>query len=187
MVKKQAPMRRLFAIPAGLAACAAVVFLLLWLNPNRYYVLDQKQVSQAEAAEVCPFALITQEEFDLAAQALNHCAACFPPPGSVNPPARELSPGLLDAGALQIDGQDVRVTAVTVLGLAVYVDYTNAVQEDDVPDRRCILSISYDGAVSKTSTQYQDGEAVYIVENQGNEAFTLARQRRDLLYFLHGY
>ena len=93
----------------------------------------------------------------------------------------------MDAGALQIDGQNVRVTAVTVLGLAVYVDYTNAAQEDDTPDRRCILSISYDGAVSKTSTQYQNAEAVYIVENQGNEAFTLARQRRDLLYFLHGY
>lgn len=185
MDKKRVPPQRLFAIPAGLAACAAVAFLLLWLNPNRCYVLDQKQVSQAEATKVCPFALITQEEFDLAAQALNHCAACFPPPGSVNPPARELSPGLVDANALRIDGQDVRVTAVTVLGLTVYVDYTNAAQEGGAPDRRCILTVSYDGAVSKTSTQYQDGEAVYIVENQGNETFALARQRRDLLYFLH--
>ena len=41
--------------------------------------------------------------------------------------------------------------------------------------------------VSKTSAQYKNGAAAYIIDNTDNAAFTLHRERRDLLYFLHGY
>lgn len=179
--------RRLMIALAVLLACAAAVFLLLWLNPHQVYPSVSQSVSAAQAAEVCPFSLITQEEFDLATQVLNNFASYFPPPGSVDPPALELSPSLVDARAVKIDGQNVRVAAVTVLNLMIYVDYTNSTQKDDTPDRRCILSVSYDGSVSKTSTQYQNGRAVYIVENQGNTSFILIQEHRDLLYFLHEY
>ena len=187
MDKKQMLLRRISTAVTVLAGCAAAVFLLLWLNPDKYYVLEQKEVSADRATQICPSALITQEEFDLAARLLDDPAvtAQFPDPGVADPPVCELSPGLVDAGVLSIDGQDVRVTAVTVLGLMVYVDYAAVTQEGGGPGHRCILTISYDGSVTKSSAQYEKGELAYLIESQDNGSFTLTHQRRDLLYFLH--
>lgn len=180
--------RQLIVLAAALI-CVLAVFLLPWLNPYQVYLSNPQPVSAAQAAQVCPFSLITQEEFELAAQLLGSedIAAMFPDPGMTNPPAHELPPGLANASALRINGQKVRVTALTVHGLMIYVDYTNSTQQDDAPGCRCILTVSYDGAVSKTSTQYKNGKAAYIVGNQGNTSFTLSREYRDLLYFLRGY
>lgn len=91
----------------------------------------------------------------------------------------------MDPGLLRIDGQDVHVTALTVVGLSLYVDYSTLAPEGRGPASRCILAVSQDGEVSKTSGQYQDGEALYIVDNWSNETFILMRRHRDLLYFLH--
>ena len=47
-----------------LPLCAAVIFLLLWLNPQKVYAYRAQTASAGEAVKTCPFALITQEEFD---------------------------------------------------------------------------------------------------------------------------
>lgn len=185
--------RRLLVALGVLLACAAVVFLLLWLNPIRCFVLYDKAVSAAQASEICPFSLITRQEFELAARLLadEEITGLFSAPDAVNPPLHELDPGVVDAGALRIDGQDVHVIGIYVCGLVVSVDYSTAeLRGGALPPsaRRCILTIFQDGTVKKTSGLYnKDGEADYTVENTDNTAFTLYRERRDLLYFLHGY
>ena len=65
--------RRLLLAAAALLLCAAAVFLLLWLNPNRVYTYQAQTASAAQAAETCPFALITRQEFQLAAPPATCC------------------------------------------------------------------------------------------------------------------
>lgn len=179
--------RRLLLAAAAVPVCAAVIFLLLWLNPNRVYTYQAQTASAAQAAETCPFALITRQEFQLAAELLanENVTAFYPNPGEVDPPAHELPVGLVDASVLQIDGQDVRVTDLSVIGLVVYVDYSTPVPDDRTPCSRCILAISHDGTITKTSSLYENGEAVYTVDNTDNTDFIIGRSSRDLLYFLH--
>ena len=186
MAKKDSR-RRLLLAAAALLLCAAAVFLLLWLNPNRVYTYQAQTASAAQAAETCPFALITRQEFQLAAELLanENVTAFYPNPGEVDPPARELPTAWADTGTLQIGGQDAQVTSLSVQGLQIIVDYTTPAPDVQTLHRRCILSIDYDGTVSKSSAQYENGEALYIVDNWGNEAFQLMRRHRDLLYFLH--
>ena len=43
-----------------------MIFLLLWLNPHKIYAYRAQTASADEAVKTCPFALITQEEFELA-------------------------------------------------------------------------------------------------------------------------
>lgn len=184
---KRSPARRALIALGTLACGAAAVFLLLWLNPHRPYTYEARTLPQAEAVRACPFAFITQEEFDLAAGLLarDDVAAFFPNPGEVDPPARELPTAWADTGTLQIGGQDAQVTSLSVQGLQIIVDYTTPAPDVQTLHSRCILSIDYDGTVSKSSAQYENGEALYIVDNWGNEAFQLMRRHRDLLYFLH--
>ncbi len=184
--------RRLLIVLSALLVCAGVAFLLLCVNPMRCFVVSGKAVSAAQASEICPFSLITRQEFELAAQLLadEEIAGLFSAPGAVNPPLHELDPGIVDAGALRIDGQDVHVAGIYVRGLVISVDYSTAEPGDSAPppsSRRCSLTILQDGTVRKTSALYKDGEVDYAVENTDNTAFTLYRERRDLLYFLHGY
>lgn len=184
--------RRLLIALSLLLACALAGLLLLWLNPIRAYSFDSQTVSAAQAAQVCPFALITRQEFELAARLLEdeEFAGLFSAPGEGNPPLHELSPDLVDADALQIRGQDVLVTSVCVHGQVIYIDYSTVSQDGGAPPpsaHRCILTICQDGTVAKTSARYEDGCAAYIVDNTDNTGFILSREHRDLLYFLHDY
>ncbi len=184
---KRSPARRALIALGTLACGAAAVFLLLWLNPHRPYTYEARTLPQAEAVKACPFALITRQEFQLAAELLanENVTAFYPNPGEVDPPARELPTAWADTGTLQIGGQDAQVTSLSVQGLQIIVDYTTPAPDVQTLHSRCILSIDYDGTVSKSSAQYKNGEALYIVDNWGNEAFQLMRRHRDLLYFLH--
>ncbi len=187
MAKKDSR-RRLLLAAAALLLCAAAVFLLLWLNPNKIYAYRAQTASADEAVKTCPFALITQEEFELAEvlRASKDVASFFPNPGEVDPPPRELPVSLANAGTLQIGGQDAQVTSLSVFGLMICVDYSTPVPDDRTPCSRCILAISHDGTITKTSSLYENGEAVYTVENTDNTDFIISRVSRDLLYFLHG-
>lgn len=184
--------RQMLIALSVLLACALAGLLLLWLNPIQTYSLDSQTVSAAQAAGVCPFSLITRQEFELAARLLadEEAAGLFSAPGEIDPPLHELSPDLVDADALRISGQDIRVTSVCVHGQAIYVDYSTVPQNGSAPppsSHRCILTVCQDGTVTKTSARYENGSAAYIVDNTDNTGFTLSRQHRDLLYFLHGY
>ena len=59
------PLPRWLIAAAALPLCAAVIFLLLWLNPHKIYAYRAQTASADEAVKTCPFALITQEEFEL--------------------------------------------------------------------------------------------------------------------------
>ena len=184
---KRSPARRALIALGTLACGAAAVFLLLWLNPHRSYTYEARTLPQAEAVKACPFALITRQEFQLAAELLanENVTAFYPNPGQVDPPAHELPVGLVDAEALRIGGQRARVTSLSVFGLMICVDYSTPVPDVQSPRSRCTLSIAYDGTVVKTSAQYENGVALYIVDNTDNAAFIVGRNVRDLLYFLH--
>ena len=185
---KRSPARRALIALGTLACGAAAVFLLLWLNPHRPYTYEARTLPQAEAVKACPFALITRQEFQLAAELLanENVTAFYPNPGQVDPPAHELPVGLVDAEALRIGGQRARVTSLSVFGLMICVDYSTPVPDDRTPCSRCILAISHDGTITKTSSLYENGEAVYTVENTDNTDFIISRVSRNLLYFLHG-
>ena len=100
-------------------------------------------------------------------------------------PPRELPVSLANAGTLQIGGQDAQVTSLSVQGLQIILDYATPAPDVQSPRSRCTLSIAYDGTVVKTSAQYENGVALYIVDNTDNAAFIVGRNVRDLLYFLH--
>ena len=178
------PLLRWLIAAAALPLCAAVIFLLLWLNPHKIYAYRAQTASADEAVKTCPFALITQEEFELAEvlRASKDVASFFPNPGEVDPPPRELPVSLANAGTLQIGGQ---VTSLSVQGLQIILDYATPAPDVQSPRSRCTLSIAYDGTVVKTSAQYENGVALYIVDNTDNAAFIVGRNVRDLLYFLH--
>lgn len=120
------PLPRWLVAAAALPLCAAAVYLLLWLNPHQVYAYRAQTVSAAEAVKTCPFALITQEELELAEalQASEDVAAFFPDPGEVDPPAHELPTAWADIGTLQVGGQDAQVTSLSVQGLQIILDYT---------------------------------------------------------------
>ena len=181
------PLPRWLIAAAALPLCAAVIFLLLWLNPHKIYAYRAQTDSADEAVKTCPFALITQEEFELAEvlRASKDVASFFPNPGEVDPPPRELPVSLANAGTLQIGGQDAQVTSLSVQGLQIILDYATPAPDVQSPRSRCTLSIAYDGTVVKTSAQYENGVALYIVDNTDNAAFIVGRNVRDLLYFLH--
>lgn len=181
------PLPRWLIAAAALPLCAAVIFLLLWLNPHKIYAYRAQTTSADEAVKTCPFALITQEEFELAEvlRASKDVASFFPNPGEVDPPPRELPVSLANAGTLQIGGQDAQVTSLSVQGLQIILDYATPAPDVQSPRSRCTLSIAYDGTVVKTSAQYENGVALYIVDNTDNAAFIVGRNVRDLLYFLH--
>lgn len=186
--------RRLLIVLSVLLACAVAVFLLLWLNPTQHFALRGQTVTAAQAAELCPFSLITRQEFQAAAQLLakEEVIRLFSEfdVADPNPPIHTLSPELVNADALKIDGQDVWITDVSLLGQILYVDYSTIPTEDGAPPpslRRCILSISQDGVVIKTSALYKNGNTAYIIDNTDNTVFILQQEHRDLLYFLHGY
>ena len=186
--------RRLMTAQAAVLICVLVIFPLLWLNPPEGYPFPPQSVSAAQAAKLCPFSLITRQEFELAAALLANedVAALFSSPDAVDPPLHELDPGLVDADALQIDGRDAQVTdvgiEVGVYGLVIYVDYSSNVSDGGAPSQRCILSVYQDGTVRKASAEYnKSGAATYIIDNMDNTSFTRHREYRDLHYFFHGY
>lgn len=177
--------RRLLIALAVLLACVSAAFLALWFNPFQVYPLDSQPVSAARAAKVCPFSLITRQEFELAARLLadEKVTALFSPSDAANPPLHSLDTDLIPSELLEIDGQAACVTDFSVCGWIIYVDYCTQPETPYHP--RCILAVCKDGTISKTSCRYRDGTTACIVKNTDNTAFTLSRQYRDLFYFLH--
>lgn len=182
--------QRLLTVLSVLLACALAGLLLLWLNPFQVYSIDTQPVSAAQAAKICPTAMITQDEFWLAARLLENeeVAKLLSDPESTYPYGVDLSPDLVDDSLLQIDGQPAQCAAIYVVGQGVLVSYTaGADGNGGQPNHMCILTIIADGDIIKSTCRYRSGKTVYLVESFGNTSFTLSRQHRDLLYFLHEY
>lgn len=163
---------------------AAAALLLLWLNPDRVFLHTTKTVSASEALAVYPFALITTEEYDLVRQVLRDEEIIQYLPGTVDEDHLLLLEdihAIPDETAAQyrdqlhIEGSAIDRLEIGVIYGKIFIDYYSG-------DRRCILDILYNGVIRKTVCQYdENGNTVYVVENEGNAVFRLSKEYRDLL------
>lgn len=176
--------------------CGFAGLVYLWFSPFQTFVLETGEVSAAEALKVCPFAIITTDDFELSRQLLDD-----PNIGGllVSVPSdsdmvtdeaighgSEISSEAADPyrALANIAGKPADYFHINVVGEAIYVDYYQ-------DNRRCILAIYYDGSVSKTACTYKtvdeldftDDVVGIIVDNQNNLRFTVSRRKRVLLDF----
>lgn len=162
--RKLRRLRWLMVALGTLTACALVCLILLWCNPDRVFFVNSSSVSASEALNLCPFALITTQEYALADQ------------------VRETSPDKLDElmnqyqFVLQIQGEPAELTGLTSTGENfVYADFTR-------DQYRCILTIGADGSLTKLSCIYDDqGRIKCQILNENNLTFTRYQESRMLL------
>ena len=191
--------RRALVALAVLLVCGLMGFLFLWFSPFQVVVFKTEEVSAAEALKICPFAIITTDDFELSRRLLddpNIGGLLTPPPSDSEPvPVNdyfEISSEIADPylELAFIEGEPADHIHIEVYDRAmIMVNYGNRQWT-----RRCSLSIYHDGSmIHKVACTYEDpdesgipGEIVGgIVSNQNNLLFEVGRGQRDLLYFLH--
>ncbi len=149
----------------ALCVLGALFALLLGASLVRYLAdppARQTVLSQSEALALCPFALITQDEYELARQLLD--AAAAGPAEDFTVPASLLSIGGEPAVLIQLDplAENVAVT---------YADKPLGSR----PNRQVILMAAPDGPVYKTCVEYDgEGRLLYWLLNQDNTLFRRA-------------
>ena len=175
-----------------LMVCGIAGFLFLWFGPFQESVFKTEEVSAAEALEICPFAIITTDDFELSRKLLDD-----PNIG-----------GLLTGGDSVLDdsfvvvGSEIAdpyrelalIEGKPATSIEIMVDADGVIVADyNQENRRCIFSISYDGStLHKTACAYKTtdgtgspGEIVGgIVSNQNNLLFEVGRNSKDLLFYL---
>lgn len=169
----------------ALIALAVVVALLLfgwlWLTSlgwlDRFY-FSMEEISAADALDICPFALITTEEYSTLHRLLQE--------EEIQSQFGRDEGYAMDAAFLQryegmfhIDGEPAEIKEISVYSSHIYVDCW-------VGSRRFILYASND-YMYKTCTQYQDGfgsDYLYIITNQNNQTFSIAREDSKLSLLL---
>lgn len=178
--------RRAIIVLAALLACALTGFALLWLNPMQMHRVTKQEVSAAQALEVCPFALLTADDFELARLLLDDPeigGLLVPAPSDENTPIPPDAEGFLvgeETAApyrtlAQIEGQSPDRFCIEVFYNAIHMEYGHE-------NRYCILSVFYDGLIRKTACEYgPDGEPKAIAENEDNIRFFVYQQKRDLI------
>lgn len=156
--------RRLLMALGALMVCALIGLVVLWCNPDRAFFVNSASVSAPQALKLCPFALITTQEYTLADQ------------------VREAGPDQLDElmaqyeFALEIQGEPAELTELTSTGKNfIYADFAR-------DQYRCILTIGADGSLTKLSCIYDDqGQIKRLILNENNLTFTRYRESRMLL------
>lgn len=162
--RKLRHIRRLLAILGALLACALIGLTVLWCNPDRVFFVNSTSVSAPQALKLCPFALITTQEYALADQ------------------LREAGSDHLDElmaqyeFALEIQGEPAELTELTSTGEDfIYADFAR-------DQYRCILTIGADGSLTKLSCIYDDqGQIKRLILNENNLTFSRYRDSRMLL------
>ena len=177
-----------------LMVCGIAGFLFLWFGPFQESVFQTEEVSAAEALKICPFAIITTDDYKLSEKLLDD-----PNIG-----------GLLTGGDSVLDDSFVVVDSKLAdpyrelaliegepaTSIEIMVDAEGAIVVDyHQENRRCILVISYDGStLHKTACAYKTNDGSKspgdnlvgdaIVSNQNNLYFEVGRDRKDLLFYL---
>lgn len=146
------------------ALCAMGVLFLLLLGAalalNLARSPARRSLSQAEAQALCPFVLITEDEYELARHLLD---AAADPSKDFTVPASLLSIGGDPAILLQLAPLEGNVTVT-------YADRPLG----SAPNRQVILTVSPDGPVYKTCAAYDgDGRLLYWLLNRDNALFQL--------------
>ena len=141
------------------------LFLLLFGASLIRYLTDpparQTSLSESDALTLCPFALITEDEYELARQLLD---AAADPSEDYTVPASLLSIGGDPAILLQLAPLEGNVTVT-------YADRPLGTR----PNRQVILTISPEGPLYKTCAAYdEEGRLLYWLLNQDNVLFQRA-------------
>lgn len=178
--------RRLRRALIALAVVAAAL-LIAWLRLSQLGWLDRfyfsmEEISAADALEICPFALITTEEYNVMRQIFQEeeikthsdLAETYT---ADDPFLRKYD------GMFFINGEPAEVVEIAVLSSnsTVYVTYR-------VENMVCILNSPISGdSITKTCAQYKDdpgSEWLYIVLNQDNQTFSMAKEDSKLSQML---
>lgn len=170
--------KRLLTVLAVLLAIAAVALTWLVSNPTRGYHIFSENITAAQATDICPFLLITTEEYQLLSEMaadpdINSCFA----EGTI----LEIAPSVSERyrECFLIDGVSADTFILSVIGHSLYAEGT-------VGEKRCILSLyTVGGNVNKTISKYNGSEPIYILSNLDNREFSQAVSKRDLLAPFH--
>lgn len=123
-----------------------------------------RTASASEALALCPYVLITEEEYELAEQ--------------LRVKALEMENGAPENLAvpvelLSINGDPAKLLSLSLSGNIIFVDYA----DHDLgiePNRQCCLTICLDGSPTvKTAAEYGENGLLYSISNIGNENFTI--------------
>ena len=123
-----------------------------------------RTASAGEALALCPYVLITEEEYELTEQ--------------LRAKALELENGASENLAvpvelLSINGDPAKLLSLSLSGSIIFVDYA----DHDLgtgPNRQCFLTIWLDGSpTAKTASEYGENGLLYSISNIGNENFTI--------------
>lgn len=148
-------------------AVLGVLFLVLLAAAcflNSVNGSEPRTASAGEALALCPYALITQEEYELAEQ--------------LRAKALELENGASEnlevpAELLSINGDPARLLSLSLSNNVIFVNYADHDLGID-PNRQCFLTIWLDGSpTAKTAAEYGENGLLYSISNIGNENFTI--------------
>ena len=160
------------------------------LSQSKPTVNPEYSFSQAKAVDLCPFLLITEEEYDLLHQirqdedVVSYITKETPPNGaSANDYAFKKIEGEILAryeGILTING------APAVITDSMITDYGSITLGYSAEGCRCYLTLSSSGTVSKTCAEYkyESTRAVYIVDNIDNGEFSKSSKAPKIIYCL---
>lgn len=150
----------------ALAVLGALFLVLLGLTffRNSANAPAQRTVSANEALALCPFALITEEEYALAEQ--------------LRAETLELGDGAEESLTIPVDrlfigGDPAQLLSLDLMNGVVFVNYA----DHDLginPNRQCCLTISLDRSpISKTAAEYGEGGLLYSIFNTDNKSYTV--------------
>lgn len=168
---------------------AAVMLLFLWRNSPKQTDYYSREVSASEALAVCPYALITIEEYNFLQQLLldedilSYFTKTAEEGSRMDDYAyQEIRDDVLAryAGVLTINGEsaDISDSLITEYG-NIIVGYTSG-------NRRCYLEYIYNGTIRKTCGEYLDEDGIrhvlFVLGNENNQEFTLMQNIDKLSY-----
>lgn len=160
------------------------VVLIVGLQSQGYLHpwIGTEGISATKAVSICPFALITTEEYDVARQLLSDEDLIRYLPDMYDESHIITQEDIFSAdesilrryeGRLSIEGTPAELTSIEVIYSTIYVTY-------DCGTNRCFLLIhSHSGSIEKHSAQYAEGadlEVLYFVGNRNNETFFMAKE-----------
>lgn len=171
------------AIIAALSLCGV---LRLWSLGYLERWIHTEEISASEALAICPFALITTEDYEVVQRLLSdeeltcHLPETYDAQHMLEPEDLFCADDSVLSryeGMLQIDGEPAKLIEISVSYSTIYVCY-------DVGPRRCYLQVNpLRGTVEKSCAQYGGGEefeVLYVVSNQNNQTFSMMKESSKL-------
>lgn len=165
-----------------LLVCTLIVLVFLLLHPNRNYIFSSKTLSPSQAAQICPFILITTQECDVVRQI---CSDPDIAPLMTEGNLLDLSSSITDRYRVlaQINGQPADRFTITIIGKSVLIDcWAGNV-------RYMLAAAPTESILRKTAAKYPfpytenhpSQNPRYCLENENNTIFTTITSQRDLL------